>query len=141
MFVGIINRELQYVAGGGALIHEYKGFHQPSTASRKAFNENFHRQVFHQCLSANAIGNAQFTIRTRQAQALKNARLYGNSSAAIQAIDPLGYVERTEYRHSAPGVGYSESQVPAGMGMLNNYLNYRNSFIGINPLSHRLAVE
>ncbi len=53
---------------------------------------------------------------------------YGSSSASIQAIDPMGYIERTEYRHSAPGIGYSESQVPTGMGMLNNYLNYRNSF-------------
>ncbi|MFY9180089.1 MAG: RHS repeat-associated core domain-containing protein [Venatoribacter sp.] len=50
------------------------------------------------------------------------------TQASIQATDPLGYTERTEYRHSAPGIAFSESQVPAGLGITNNYMNYRNSF-------------
>lgn len=47
---------------------------------------------------------------------------------SIQATDPMGYTERTEYRHNAPGIAYSATSVPDGMGLRDAYLNYRNSF-------------
>jgi RHS repeat-associated protein len=52
------------------------------------------------------------------------------SQASIQATDPDGETERTEYLHAAPGIAFSEpvDQVPAGMTTRNEYLNYRNSF-------------
>lgn len=31
------------------------------------------------------------------------------TQASVQATDPMGFTERTEYRHSAPGIGFSES--------------------------------
>lgn len=47
---------------------------------------------------------------------------------SIQATDPLGYTERTEYHVAAPGVPYSVSPTPTGMSIFNAYLNYRDSF-------------
>jgi RHS repeat-associated protein len=53
----------------------------------------------------------------------------GNSTElSIQATDPKGYTERTEYLPDAPGVPFSVSQVPAVMNTFNSYLNYRDSF-------------
>ncbi len=46
----------------------------------------------------------------------------------IQATDPTGHTERTEFRHTAPGISYSDPTAPSGMGITNAYLNYRNSF-------------
>ena len=46
----------------------------------------------------------------------------------INITDPLGQTERVEYRHEAPGIPYSESQVPSGMNTFNNFINYRNTF-------------
>jgi len=46
----------------------------------------------------------------------------------LEATDPLGNTERTEFRESAPGVVNYESVVPAGMPVMNNYLSTRNSF-------------
>lgn len=48
--------------------------------------------------------------------------------ASIQATGPLGHAERTEFRHNAPGVAYSEPAAPAEVRTNNRYLNYRNSF-------------
>ena len=54
---------------------------------------------------------------------------WGSSTElSVQATDPMGYTERTEYRHAAPGIAFSESRVPAGVMAFNRYINYRNSF-------------
>jgi YD repeat-containing protein len=52
----------------------------------------------------------------------------GSTELSIQATDPNGNTERTEYRPGAPGVPYSVAQVPSGMSIFNAYLNYRDSF-------------
>lgn len=48
----------------------------------------------------------------------------------LEATDPLGGKERLEYRHNAPGIAASDpaGTVPAGISLINAYLNYRNSF-------------
>ncbi|HXG27937.1 MAG TPA: cysteine peptidase family C39 domain-containing protein, partial [Nevskiales bacterium] len=48
----------------------------------------------------------------------------------LEATDPMGYTERLEYRHSAPGISDSDpaATVPVGMAVRNQYLQYRNSF-------------
>lgn len=51
-----------------------------------------------------------------------------STELSVQATDPDGHTERTEYRHNAPGIAYSDPQAPTGMGVRNEYLNYRNSF-------------
>lgn len=50
------------------------------------------------------------------------------SELSIQATDPDGNTERTEYLHTAPGIPFSESQVPSGMATFNAYINYRDSY-------------
>ncbi len=53
----------------------------------------------------------------------------GNSSElSIQATDPDGNTERTEFLQAAPGIPFSEAYVPSGMGTFNAYLNYRDSY-------------
>lgn len=53
----------------------------------------------------------------------------GNSTElSIQATDPDGHTERTEYLPSAPGVPFSVAQAPSGMTTFNAYLNYRDSY-------------
>jgi RHS repeat-associated protein len=53
----------------------------------------------------------------------------GNSTElSIQATDPDGHTERTEYLPSAPGVPFSVAQAPSGMNTFNAYLNYRDSY-------------
>jgi RHS repeat-associated protein len=42
--------------------------------------------------------------------------------------DAKGKVERVEFRHTAPGIPFSETVTPAGMTVFNSYINYRNSF-------------
>lgn len=51
-----------------------------------------------------------------------------STERSVQATDPMGYTERTEYRHNAPGIAFSSARVPSGMQARNAYLNYRNSF-------------
>lgn len=46
----------------------------------------------------------------------------------LNVTDPLGYTERVETRHEAPGIPYSEALVPAGIGVFNYYINGRNTF-------------
>jgi RHS repeat-associated protein len=46
----------------------------------------------------------------------------------LEATDPMGNTERTEYRSDAPGIGASEPVAPAGMPLFNGYLAWRNSF-------------
>ncbi|MDA8383507.1 MAG: RHS repeat protein [Betaproteobacteria bacterium] len=50
------------------------------------------------------------------------------SEASIQATDPEGYTQRTEYLPGAPGVPFSYSQYPSGMRIDDAYQNYRDSF-------------
>lgn len=53
----------------------------------------------------------------------------GNATElSIQATDPEGHTERTEYLPAAPGTPFSVSQVPSGMNTFNSYLNYRDSY-------------
>jgi RHS repeat-associated protein len=49
---------------------------------------------------------------------------------SIQATDPDGHTERTEYLPLAPGIpaSISQSRVPIGMNTSDQYLNYRDSF-------------
>lgn len=47
---------------------------------------------------------------------------------SVQATDPMGHTERTEYRHNAPGIAFSANDAPRGMTVRNAYINYRNSF-------------
>lgn len=51
-----------------------------------------------------------------------------STELSIQATDPDGHTERTEYLPGAPGVPFSVSQVPSGMTAFNAYLNYRASY-------------
>jgi RHS repeat-associated protein len=47
----------------------------------------------------------------------------------LEATDPLGNKERTEFRNGgAPGIADSEPVVPAGMPVTNQYLVWRNSY-------------
>src|SRR5882724_2348794 len=46
----------------------------------------------------------------------------------LEATDPLGNTERTEFRPNAPGIGDSEPSAPTGMPVTNAYLVWRNSF-------------
>lgn len=51
-----------------------------------------------------------------------------STELSIQATDPDGHTERTEYLPSAPGIPFSLSQAPSGMDVFNAYLNYRDSY-------------
>ena len=56
---------------------------------------------------------------------------YGESGTTrwLELTDPLGQTERVEYRDQAPGIAFSDAQVPTGMSpIVNAYLYYRNSF-------------
>jgi RHS repeat-associated protein len=57
---------------------------------------------------------------------------YGTDTAAnsrfLQTTDPLGFTERLEFMHGAPGIAASDPSVPAGMNASNVFLQYRNSF-------------
>ncbi|MDA8093981.1 MAG: RHS repeat protein [Betaproteobacteria bacterium] len=50
------------------------------------------------------------------------------TEASIQATDPEGYTQRTEYRMAAPGIPFSYSQAPSGMNIFDAYQNYRDSY-------------
>lgn len=53
----------------------------------------------------------------------------GNTTElSIQATDPDGHTERTEYLPAAPGMPFSVAQAPGGMNTFNSYLNYRDSY-------------
>ncbi len=47
----------------------------------------------------------------------------------LTLTDPSGRMTRYESREEAPGIPFSESVVPQGMGVYNAYLNYRNTFV------------
>jgi YD repeat-containing protein len=51
---------------------------------------------------------------------------FGYEWLGIEATDPLGFTERAEFRHGAPGVPYQEPQSPPGV--FNSELSHRNSF-------------
>jgi RHS repeat-associated protein len=46
----------------------------------------------------------------------------------LNITDPKGQTERFEFRHNGPGIPFSVSQVPTGIGTFNAYLNERNTF-------------
>lgn len=46
----------------------------------------------------------------------------------LEMTDPLGQTERLEFRHSAPGMPYSDPIAPTGLSYFNVYLFYRNTF-------------
>ena len=53
--------------------------------------------------------------------------IYENSRF-LEMTDPMGFTERLEFRHFAPGIPSSDPVAPAGLGILNNFLYYRNTF-------------
>ena len=58
--------------------------------------------------------------------------VYGDSGTTrfVNTTDPLGYTDRVEFHHQAPGVAYSDpaNTVPTGLGLCNCYLYYRDSY-------------
>jgi YD repeat-containing protein len=58
--------------------------------------------------------------------------VYGDDGTTrwVNTTDPLGYTERVEFHHQAPGVAYSDpaNTVPTGLGLANEYLYYRDSY-------------
>jgi RHS repeat-associated protein len=46
----------------------------------------------------------------------------------LEAEDPLGAVERVEFRHNAFGIPLNEPAAPAGVTVINQWLEFRNSF-------------
>lgn len=53
----------------------------------------------------------------------------GNTTElSIQATDPDGHTERTEYLPAAPGRPFSFLQAPSGMNIFNAFQNYRDSY-------------
>lgn len=50
------------------------------------------------------------------------------TTRSLEITDPLGFKERVEYRHSAPGVPFSDPAAPTGMSLTNTYLDRRNTF-------------
>jgi YD repeat-containing protein len=55
-----------------------------------------------------------------------HAENYGidRTSRSLDAVDPLGGHERTEYAQGMPTVPLSDPKIPAGMKLFNLYLNY-----------------
>ncbi len=47
---------------------------------------------------------------------------------SLTATDPLGFVERVEFRQAAPGISGSDAVLPQGMNIANIYLEWRNTF-------------
>lgn len=47
---------------------------------------------------------------------------------SVQATDPLGWTEKTEYKQGVSTIPFSESLVPSGMTTFNSYINYRDSY-------------
>lgn len=67
--------------------------------------------------------------------------VYGSNGTQrwLEITDPLGQTERAEFRQQAPGIPYSESQVPAGITAFNQYIDARNTFFwdkSIYPTTH-----
>lgn len=62
----------------------------------------------------------------------KTSFVYGGNGTTrfVNTTDPLGYTDRVEFQHTAPGVAYSDpaNAVPTGLGLCNCYLYYRNTF-------------
>ncbi len=46
----------------------------------------------------------------------------------LEAEDPLGAVERVEFRHNAFGIPGNEPAVPAGVTVINQWMEFRNTF-------------
>jgi len=57
----------------------------------------------------------------------------------LEITDPLGFTERAEFRHTAPGIPYSEAKVPVGINPFNSYVDSRNTFYwdkSLYPTTH-----
>jgi YD repeat-containing protein len=62
----------------------------------------------------------------------------GANSRFLEMTDPLGFTERLEFRHLAPGIPYNDPVVP-NIGAQNVYLYYRNTFHwdkNLYPITH-----
>jgi len=46
----------------------------------------------------------------------------------LEITDPKGSTERTEFLNGAPGIPFSETQVPSGIDTFNAYINSRSTF-------------
>lgn len=60
-----------------------------------------------------------------------------DNSRFLEMTDPLGYTERVEFRHLAPGMPYADPVAPSGWN--NDYLYYRNTFHWdkhVYPITH-----
>jgi len=51
-----------------------------------------------------------------------------SNSRFLEMTDPMGFTERLEFRHQAPGMPYSDPVAPTSIGAQNVYLYYRNTF-------------
>ncbi|HSB97888.1 MAG TPA: RHS repeat-associated core domain-containing protein, partial [Spongiibacteraceae bacterium] len=61
------------------------------------------------------------------------------NSRWLEITDPLGFTERAEFRHSAPGIPPSEAKVPVGINPFNQYMDARNTFFwdkSLYPTTH-----
>jgi RHS repeat-associated protein len=68
---------------------------------------------------------------------------YGQDTAAntrfLEMTDPMGFTERLEFRHLAPGIPYNDPVAPTSIGAQNIYLYYRNTFHwdkNLYPITH-----
>lgn len=62
----------------------------------------------------------------------------GANSRFLEMTDPMGFTERLEFRHLAPGIPYNDPVVPS-IGAQNVYLYYRNTFHwdkNLYPITH-----
>ncbi len=46
----------------------------------------------------------------------------------LTQVDPMGFTEHQEFLHAAPGIPFSEGQVPTGRPTTDAYINYRDSY-------------
>jgi RHS repeat-associated protein len=68
------------------------------------------------------------TIFSQPVSSLDASTPPSGNARVIQAVDPTGAVERVEYGHQAPGISATQTDVPSGLGITNDYYQYRNSF-------------
>jgi RHS repeat-associated protein len=72
-----------------------------------------------------------------------NRFVYGTGPSSmtrfLELTDPLGFTERVEFRHNAPGIPDREPVAPAGLANYNTILYYRNTFYwdkNVYPITH-----
>lgn len=59
----------------------------------------------------------------------------------LTRTDPMGFTDRQEFRHQAPGISYTEAHIPSAVNIHpnNQYLSYRNSFYWDKATMQRMA--